>query len=94
MGLSSLGRAESNVLASVDAVLRALHRIARRRWQPEPPDVPASDFAQGTAHLAAHAEALLGPAPSCASARLHPVRPWCACALRLADRLPADLRDA
>lgn len=61
MGLSSLGRAESNVLASVDAVLRVLHRIARRDSQPEPPYVPASDFAQGTARLAAHAEALLGP---------------------------------
>lgn len=69
LGLSSLGRAESNVLASVDAVLRVLHRLARREWHPSPRAEPAIDFDQGTAHLAAHAEALLGRAvPG------HPVR--------------------
>lgn len=63
MGLSSLGRAESNVLASVDAVLRVLHRLVRREWMPAPPDVPPVDFDQGAAHLAAHATALLGRPP-------------------------------
>lgn len=61
MGLSSLGRAESNVLASVDAVLRVLHRLAQREWTPDPPAAPLIDFDQGAAHLAAHATALLGP---------------------------------
>lgn len=60
-GLSSLGRAESNVLASVDAVLRVLHRLLGRSWQPGPTGAAAIDFDSGAAHLAAHAEALLGP---------------------------------
>ncbi|MEW5966086.1 MAG: pyruvate kinase [Pseudomonadota bacterium] len=61
MGLSSLGRAESNVLASVGAVLRVLHRLAQRAWAPDPPAAQLVDFDQGAAHLVAHAAALLGP---------------------------------
>ena len=34
LGLSSLGRAESHVLATVDAVLSVLHHLAGRPWQP------------------------------------------------------------
>ncbi|OYY79897.1 MAG: hypothetical protein B7Y33_04635, partial [Hydrogenophilales bacterium 16-62-9] len=33
LGLSSLGRAESHVLATVDSVLGVLHRLAQRPWQ-------------------------------------------------------------
>ncbi|MFP5410421.1 MAG: pyruvate kinase [Gammaproteobacteria bacterium] len=61
MGLSSLGRAESNVLASVDAVLHIVHRLLGRAWHPDPADTAAIDFDRGAAHLAAHATALLGP---------------------------------
>jgi len=32
MGLSSLGNAESNVLATLDAVLRLLHQVVQRPW--------------------------------------------------------------
>src|SRR5262249_11252315 len=62
LGLSSLGRAESHVLATVDAVLEVLHRLAGRVWQPPPPEVVAVDFARGQRLLAEHTEALLGPA--------------------------------
>ncbi|HLT46265.1 MAG TPA: pyruvate kinase [Rubricoccaceae bacterium] len=59
LGLSSLGRAEAHVLASVDAVLGGLHRIAGR---PVPPEAPtASDFEEGPRRLRANAEALFGP---------------------------------
>ena len=34
LGLSSLGRAESYVLPTLDAVLEALHRLAHRPWKP------------------------------------------------------------
>src|SRR6188768_618705 len=33
-GLSSLGRAESHVLSSVDAILEILHRTVGRLWRP------------------------------------------------------------
>ena len=62
MGLSSLGRAESHVLASVDAVLEVMHRLAGRstwRSSPEQRDV---DFAKGHRLLDEHTDALLGPA--------------------------------
>lgn len=58
LGLSSLGRAESHVLASVDAVLSMLHCALGRTWQPSPP--VRSDFDQGSALLDEQAEALLG----------------------------------
>lgn len=60
LGLSSLGRAEAHVLATVDAVLRALCELA---GEDAPPPDDALDFAQGARLLAAHSEALLGPAP-------------------------------
>ncbi|MFP5410986.1 MAG: pyruvate kinase [Gammaproteobacteria bacterium] len=61
LGLSSLGRAESNVLANVDAVLRVLHRLEQCAWQAGDPEEPVARFDAGRRHLAAHADALLGP---------------------------------
>lgn len=61
LGLSSLGRAEANVLATVDAVLRVLHRLAQRALPPELARTAGIDFAEGPRLLAGHAEALLGP---------------------------------
>lgn len=61
LGLSSLGRAESHVLATVDAVLEVLHRLAGREWRP-PASEGRVDFAAGQRLLAEHADALLGPA--------------------------------
>jgi len=60
LGLSSLGRAESHVLASVDTVLGVLHRLVQRSWSP--PDNAAVDFVKGRRLLNEHTEALLGPA--------------------------------
>ncbi|WP_323843985.1 pyruvate kinase [Microbulbifer magnicolonia] len=62
LGLSSLGRAESHVLATVDAVLEVLHRLAGRDWQPPAADQLCVDFASGQRLLAEHTDALLGPA--------------------------------
>ena len=62
LGLSSLGRSESHVLATLDAVLQALHRLAHRPWNPPLQEVGTIDFAKGRKLLAQHSEALLGPA--------------------------------
>ncbi len=62
LGLSSLGRAESHVLATIDAVLKLVHELAGRP-APTPLQEPALDFATGERLLAEHTNALLGPAP-------------------------------
>ena len=64
LGLSSLGRAESHVFATVDGVLAILHRLVERPWQPAAHETEIVDFASGQRLLAEHTEALLGPAPS------------------------------
>lgn len=61
LGLSSLGRSEAHVLATIDATLRALHGLAQRPCAAtlsEP-----VDFAKGERLLVEHTQALLGPAP-------------------------------
>ncbi len=60
MGLSSLGRAESNVLASVDAVLHVLHHLSDSHWMASSP-TEALDFDRGKRLLQEHTDALLGP---------------------------------
>ena len=62
LGLSSLGRAESHVLATVDAVLDILYRLTGRPRQTPPPETAAVDFGTGERLLAQHTEALFGPA--------------------------------
>ncbi len=64
LGLSSLGRAESHVLATIDAVLGVLHRLAQRSWQAPLPEEPVIDFAEGQRLLAEHTQALLGEPPA------------------------------
>ena len=44
LGLSSLGRAEAHVMATLDAVLTAVHGLAGRTWQHLP---RALDFVRG-----------------------------------------------
>ncbi|SHG07847.1 pyruvate kinase [Microbulbifer donghaiensis] len=61
LGLSSLGRAESHVLATVDAVLEVLHQLANRRWQNPPAEERCVDFRTGQRLLSEHTDALLGP---------------------------------
>ena len=60
LGLSSLGRAESHVLATVDAVLEILHRLAGSSWQAPSRETAVVDFANGERLLAEHTEGLLG----------------------------------
>jgi pyruvate kinase len=64
MGLSSLGRAESNVLATLDSVLRILRRLAEGDREPLPEKAGATfRFLEDRAILERHTEALLGPKP-------------------------------
>jgi pyruvate kinase len=69
MGVSSLGRAETHVLANVDKVLGILHRLAGRPWVSLKPDEPAG-LQSGGAWLAAHVEALFGASPAQRSVRI------------------------
>ena len=62
LGLSSLGRAEPHVLASIDKVLGLLHRLNGRDWTPRDPDEPVGSRAS-TQALQRHAVALLGRTP-------------------------------
>ena len=62
LGLSSLGRSEAHVLASVDAVLNVLHRIAGRPAPGQAGPAPIG-FEAGTHLLNGHTEALLGETP-------------------------------
>lgn len=62
LGLSSLGRSEPHVLASVDAVLGVLHRLAGRE-APAPAGPAPFGFEAGTQLLNGHTEALLGETP-------------------------------
>lgn len=61
LGLSSLGRAESHVLANVDKVIGLLHMLLGRPWQPLE-DEPAG-FRRGHALLERQAQRLFGPPP-------------------------------
>lgn len=61
LGLSSLGRAEKHVLASVSTVLRILHSLAGLPFAP--PIGEAVGFADGRRLLDMHTERLLGPKP-------------------------------
>jgi pyruvate kinase len=69
LGVSSLGRAETHVLANVDKVLGILHRLNDRPWQPLSADEPVG-FNSGGALLAQHAQALFGPPPEARAVRI------------------------
>jgi pyruvate kinase len=69
MGVSSLGRAESHVLANVDKVLGLLHRVAGQPWQDLSSGEPAG-IRRGSHLLLRHAQALFGPAPAARSVRI------------------------
>jgi pyruvate kinase len=63
LGVSSLGRAETHVLANLDKVLGILHRLAGRPWTPLVQDEPVGSR-RGPALLDRNASALLGAAPN------------------------------
>lgn len=62
LGLSSLGRAESHVMANVDKVIGLLHVLLGRPWQAAE-DEPTG-FRRGRALLARQAQRLFGPPPA------------------------------
>ena len=62
-GLSSLGRSEAHVLATLEAVLGVLHQLVQRPWPVASADALAIDFVTGTRLLAEHTNMLLGPQP-------------------------------
>jgi len=63
LGLSSLGGMEAHVLASLDAVADALAALRGKAPALETAAPPPLTFRAGDALLAAHAAAILGPAP-------------------------------
>jgi pyruvate kinase len=63
VGVSSLGRGETHVLANLDKVLGILHRLVDRPWRPRVEDEPVG-FNSGRALLERHAADLLGPTPA------------------------------
>ncbi|MBY0279085.1 pyruvate kinase [Candidatus Binatia bacterium] len=62
LGLSSLGRTESHVMAALDAVLCVLRKLAGEPATPMA-EQPLLTFAGGSALLAEHTEAVLGKRP-------------------------------
>jgi pyruvate kinase len=63
VGLSSLGRAESHVLANLDKVLGILHRLTGQPWQAHSEDEPAGIHSSGKL-LERHTTELLGVQPT------------------------------
>lgn len=63
LGLSSLGRSESHVLASLDKVLGLLHRLTGQAWQDKSAEEPAGSISS-RALLKKHTLRLLGQAPA------------------------------
>ena len=68
LGLSSLGRLEAHVMASLQAVMRAIHAL---QGEPaEPMKAPPVTFASGDERLSRNAKAILGSPPSGIAARI------------------------
>jgi pyruvate kinase len=62
LGLSSLGRAESHVLASLDKVLGLLHRLTHQAWQDKSAEEPLGRISSG-ALLIQNTQRLMGDVP-------------------------------
>jgi pyruvate kinase len=62
IGVSSLGRAESHVLANLDKVLGILHRLSGQPWQPRSEDEPVGILSSQKL-LERHTTELLGVVP-------------------------------
>jgi pyruvate kinase len=66
LGLSSLGRMEAHVMASLQAVLEVLHSLRGQPLSAELVKTPPISFDTGAALLTEHANTILGPpAPGC-----------------------------
>ena len=69
LGVSSLGRAESHVLANLDKVLGILHRLAGRAWLPKSDDEPTGIHSSAKL-LERHTADLLGARPDGRAVRI------------------------
>jgi len=69
LGLSSLGRSESHVLANLDKVLGLLHRLTGKVWEDKSDEEPAGSISSREL-LKQHTLQLLGPAPVKRSVRI------------------------
>jgi pyruvate kinase len=69
LGLSSLGRAESHVLANLDKVLGILHRLTHQPWEDRSAQEPVGSVSSRQ-RLKQHAMALLGEAAPGRSVRI------------------------
>ncbi len=69
LGLSSLGRAESHVLANLDKVMGILHRLTGQTWDERSSDEPIG-FNSSRKLLERHTAALLGAQPSDRAVRI------------------------
>jgi len=69
LGLSSLGRAESHVLANLDKVMGILHRLTGQAWDERSSDEPIG-FNSSRRLLERHTAALLGARPSDRAVRI------------------------
>jgi pyruvate kinase len=70
LGLSSLGRMESHVLASIDAVLTALRRLDGQTVLSEQPESQHQKFETGSRLLDSHSRDLLGVNPARRTVRI------------------------
>jgi pyruvate kinase len=64
LGLSSLGRMEAHTLATLNAVLNALHQLGRTGAERSPDPDPPVSFRAGSILLQDHATKLLGQLPA------------------------------
>jgi len=60
LGLSSLGRTEAHVMATVNAVVKILHHLDNRPWEMSPEYSKCVGFKEGKELLDAHTRQLLG----------------------------------
>jgi pyruvate kinase len=63
LGLSSLGRTESHVLAAIEAVLNVVHQLAGQEWRAPAKRECSVGFVEGKSLLHANTDGLLGPPP-------------------------------
>jgi pyruvate kinase len=69
VGVSSLGRAESHVLANLDKVLGILHRLMGQAWHDHSTEEPVG-IVSSQRLLQEHTHALLGPEPDARTVRV------------------------
>jgi pyruvate kinase len=70
LALSSLGRLESHVIATLDALLDMLHKIAGRDWRVRAIEETFAEFDSGSALLEKHTVESLGEAPGDRNVRI------------------------